>query len=42
LVPLPDADALQRLKVGLAQMLQWSDELAQEREGVQAFLEVMR
>jgi putative nucleotidyltransferase with HDIG domain len=42
LVPLPDADVMQRLKVGPAEMLQWSGELAQEREAVQAFLEVMK
>lgn len=41
LVPLPDADILRRLKVGPAELQRWSDELTQEREAVEAFLQVM-
>jgi putative nucleotidyltransferase with HDIG domain len=41
LVPLPDPDVLQRLKVGPADLLRWTEELVREREAVEAFLQVM-
>ena len=41
LVPLPDAEALRRVKIGPDDLLRWTGELAQEREGVEAFLQVM-
>ncbi len=41
LVPLPDVEVLQRLKIGPADLLEWTEELAQEREAIEAFLQVM-
>jgi putative nucleotidyltransferase with HDIG domain len=41
LVPVPDADILARFKVGPAELLRLTDELTQEREAVEAFLQVM-
>jgi hypothetical protein len=41
LVPLPDAEVLTRLKIGPANLLGWTEELAQEREAIEAFLQVM-
>jgi putative nucleotidyltransferase with HDIG domain len=42
LVPLPDTEALGRLKMGRDELLRWTDELAQERENVENFLQVVR
>lgn len=41
LVPLPDAEVLQRLKVGPAALQRWTEDVAHEREAVEAFLQVM-
>ena len=41
LVPLPDAEVLHRLKIGPAHLGRWTEELAKEREAVEAFLQVM-
>ena len=41
LIPLPDAEVLHRLKIGPANLLGWTEELTQEREAVEAFLQVM-
>lgn len=41
LVPLPDAEVLRKFKIGCAELQRWSDELTQEREAIEAFLQVM-
>jgi putative nucleotidyltransferase with HDIG domain len=41
LIPLPDAEVLRRLRVGPEEMARWTAELIEEREAVEAFLQVM-
>jgi putative nucleotidyltransferase with HDIG domain len=42
LIPLPDAEAVKRFNIGGADLARWTEELALERDAVEAFLQVMR
>lgn len=40
LIPLPDAEVLHRLKIGASDLSRWTEELAEGREAVEAYLQV--
>ena len=42
LIPLPELDVMTRLRVASADLLRWTDALAEEKEAVKTFLQVMR
>jgi putative nucleotidyltransferase with HDIG domain len=42
LIPLPELEVMTRLRVASADLMRWTDALAEEREAVKTFLQVMR